>query len=557
MKKASIYTLISFLFSLNVQAQLMDGKNTFSRKDSLRGTLSKERINYDVRHYLLDFKIDIDKRYIQGKNKISFDVKDDLPTLQFDLFENMKITKVEWNNKKLKFNREYDAVFVTFPETLKKGTKHSIIVYYEGNPTVAKRAPWDGGLVFKKDKNGKPFVGVACQGTGASLWWPNKDHQSDEPDSMDMYVTSPSDLEEVSNGRLISKNDLGDGYTKRHWKISEPINNYNVSINIGDYYHWSDNYVSKITGEKLTLDYYVLKDNEVKARKQFEQVKPMFDAFEKRFSPYPFYKDGYKLVETPYLGMEHQSCVAYGNGYKNGYMGFDLSGSGEGLKFDYIIIHETAHEWWGNSLTSYDIADMWIHEGFGQYSEVVYLEELYGKESALKYLRGLRSGIMNKTPIIGPYGVNQEGSGDMYPKGSQFLHTLRSIINNDELWWQIIYELQVKYKHKNLSTNDVLNFMNEKSNLKLDKIFDQYLKHAAIPELIWNTKVENNQLVIEYKWNTDVSDFEMPIELIVNGKVERVLVKNELQTLKYSNLKDEEVIPDKSNFYVKIKKGSL
>lgn len=405
MKKFAFLILIVSQIITSANAQLMDGKKAFSRKDTLRGTLSPERANYDVKHYLLDIKIDIDKRYIDGTNQISFEVLNDLPLLQFDLFENMNVNKVEWNNKKLKFNREYNAVFVKFPEALKKGSKHSITIYYDGNPTVAKRAPWDGGLVFKKDKNGKPWVGVACQGTGASLWWPNKDHQSDEPDSMEIRVTSPSDLEEVSNGSLVSKMDLKNGYTKRIWKVNHPINNYNVSINIADYYHWTDTYISKINGEKLSLDYYVLKDNEAKARKQFEQVKPMLDAFEKRFSPYPFYKDGYKLVETPYLGMEHQSCVAYGNAYKNGYMGFDMSGSGEGMKFDYIIIHETAHEWWGNSLTSYDIADMWIHEGFGQYSEVVYLEELYGKESALKYLKGIRNGISNKEPIIGPYGV--------------------------------------------------------------------------------------------------------------------------------------------------------
>jgi aminopeptidase N len=556
MKKLTLLFLVFSHLILNANAQLMDGKKSFSRKDTLRGTLSAERINYDVKHYLLDIKIDIEKNFLKGSNQISFEVKNDLPVLQFDLFENMKVNKVEWNNKKLKFSREFNAVFVSFPEALKKGSSHFITIYYEGNPTIAKRAPWDGGLVFKKDKNGKPWVGVACQGTGASLWWPNKDHQSDEPDSMEIRVTSPSDLEEVSNGRLVSKIDLNDGYTKRIWKVNHPINNYNVSINIADYYHWTDNYTSKINSEVLTLDYYVLKDNESKARKQFEQVKPMLDAFEKKFSPYPFYKDGYKLVETPYLGMEHQSCVAYGNAYKNGYMGFDMSGSGEGLKFDYIIIHETAHEWWGNSLTSYDIADMWIHEGFGQYSEVVYLEELYGKESALKYLKGIRGGIQNKEPIIGPYGVNEEGSGDMYPKGAQFLHTLRSVINNDELWWSIIYDLQVAFKHKNLNTEDVLNFMNNKSGQNLNKLFDQYLKYPSIPELIWNNRVENGNLIIEYNWNTDIKDFEMPIEIIVRGKTERILVKNEKQILIYTKSNIVDVEPDKTNFYYKIKKGA-
>jgi aminopeptidase N len=556
MKKFTLIFLVFSHFILTANAQLMDGKKSFTRKDTLRGFLSAERVNYDVKHYLLDIKIDIEKKYIKGTNQITFDVINDLPVLQFDLFENMNVDKVEWNNKKLKFYREFNAVFVKFPEALKKGTNHSIIIYYEGNPTIAKRAPWDGGLVFKKDKNGKPWVGVACQGTGASLWWPNKDHQSDEPDSMEIRVTSPSDLEEVSNGRLVSKVDLNNGYTKRIWKVNHPINNYNVSINIADYYHWTDNYTSKINSEVLTLDYYVLKDNEAKARKQFEQVKPMLDAFEKRFSPYPFYKDGYKLVETPYLGMEHQSCVAYGNAYKNGYMGFDMSGSGEGLKFDYIIIHETAHEWWGNSLTTYDIADMWIHEGFGQYSEIVYLEELYGKESAIKYLKGIRGGIQNKEPIIGPYGVNEEGSGDMYPKGAQFLHTLRSVINNDELWWSIIYDLQVTYKHKNLNTEDVLNFMNNKAGQNLNKLFDQYLKHPAIPELEWKSRIENGNLIIEYNWLTDVKDFEMPIEITVHGKTERLLVKNEKQTLIYTKSTIEDVLPDKTNFYYKIKKGA-
>ncbi len=554
MKKFTLIFLVLSQLILTANAQLMDGKKSFSRKDTLRGFLSKERVNYDVKHYLLDIKIDIEKKYIKGSNQISFEVKDDLPVLQFDLFENMEVNKVEWNNKKLKFTREFNAVFVNFPEILKKGSKHSILIYYEGNPTIAKRAPWDGGLVFKKDKNGKPWVGVACQGTGASLWWPNKDHQSDEPDSMEIRVTSPSELEEVSNGRLVSKTDLNNGYTTRVWKVNHPINNYNVSINIADYFHWTDTYTSKINSEVLTLDYYVLRDNESKARKQFEQVKPMLDAFEKRFSPYPFYKDGYKLVETPYLGMEHQSCVAYGNAYKNGYMGFDLSGSGEGLKFDYIIIHETAHEWWGNSLTTYDIADMWVHEGFGQYAEVVYLEELYGKESAIKYLKGIRNGIQNKEPIIGPYGVNEEGSGDMYPKGAQFLHTLRSVINNDELWWSIIYDLQVTYKHKNLNTDDVLNFMNTKSGMKLNKLFDQYLKYPSIPELNWSSRVENGNLIIEYNWLTDVKEFEMPIEITVQGKKERLLVKNEKQTLIYTKSKIEDVEPDKTNFYYKIKK---
>lgn len=542
---------VSTLFVNSSNAQLGAGiPEKFTRKDSLRGTLSPERANYDVRYYELDLKIDIDKKYLSGSNIIQFDVIKSLSVLQFDLFENLKINKVEWQGKKLPFKREYNAVFVSFPKELNTGSSSSIKIYYEGNPTVAKRAPWDGGFVFKKDKNGNPFVGVACQGTGASLWWPNKDHQSDEPDSMAINITSSSRYEEVSNGRLRAKKDLGNGYTRFEWFVSEPINNYNVSVNIADYYHWKDTYKSNIDGEVLSLEYYVLKDDKEKAEKQFQQVKPMMDAFEKRFGKYAFYKDGYKLVQTPYLGMEHQSCVAYGNEYKNGYLGFDLSGSGEGMKFDYIIIHETAHEWWGNNVTSYDIADMWIHEGFGQYAETVYLEELYGRESANKYLNGLKKGIENKQAVIGPYGVNKEGSGDMYPKGALFLNTLRSTINNEEIWWDIVKSIQTEYRHKNISTEDVLALMNKKSGLNLTPLFDQYLRNPKLPELILTIRRENADLIISYQWKTDVVGFNLPIDITIDGVKERIYPTNTIQTKSYQNVKSENVTVDRTGFYI-------
>jgi aminopeptidase N len=477
---------------------------------------------------------------------------ENISRLQIDLFDNMKINKIEHNNKSLNYTREFNAVFIDFNKTITKGSVSKIKVFYEGNPIVAKRAPWDGGFVFKKDKNGNAHVAVACQGTGASLWWPNKDHQSDEPDSMAINITSSSLYEEVSNGRLRAKKDLGNGYTRFEWFVSNPINNYNVSVNIADYYHWTDTYTSKVDGEVLSLDYYVLKDDKEKALIQFEQVKPMMDAFEKRFGKYAFYTDGYKLVQTPYLGMEHQSCVAYGNAFKNGYLGFDLSRSGEGMKFDYIIIHETAHEWWGNNVTSYDIADMWIHEGFGQYSEVVYLEELYGRESATKYLNGIKKGIENKEPVIGPYGVNKEGSGDMYPKGALFLNTLRNYINDDKIWWDIVKSIQTEYRHANISTNDVLALMNKKSGKELKPIFDQYLKHANLPELILYTESDNNALLITYQWKTDVSDFNMPIDVFINDEKQRIYPSNTAQTKRYENVKLENFSVDKNGFYIKI-----
>jgi aminopeptidase N len=550
-----IFTILGLLICLSNSSfsQLGTGlPEKFSRKDSLRGTLSPERANYDVTFYNLDIKIDIENKYISGSNLIQFKVLKSLPVLQFDLFDNLKINSVEWNGKKLEFKREYNAVFVSFPTALTAGTSSSIKIYYEGNPIIAKRAPWDGGFVFKTDKNGKPFVAVACQGTGASLWWPTKDHQSDEPDSMAINITSSSELEEVSNGRLRAKKEIGNKYTRFEWFVSEPINNYDVSINIADYAHWTDQYKSKVDGENLSLDYYVLKDDLEKAQKQFEQVKPMMDAFEKRFGKYPFYKDGYKLVQTPYLGMEHQSCVAYGNQYKNGYLGFDLSGSGEGKKFDYIIIHESAHEWWGNSITSYDIADMWIHEGFGQYSETVYLEELYGRESAVKYLNGLKNGVGNKAAIIGPYGVNKEGSGDMYPKGALFLNTLRNYIDNDLVWWDIVASLQKTYRHKNISTEDVLNLMNAKSGKNLKPYFDVYLRQGSLPIFTVELLEQNKSVLVKYNWSNVVDGFALPINIKLKGSEEIITLSPDKKEILIPGINKDQIEVDKSKAYFKL-----
>jgi aminopeptidase N len=384
------------------------------------------------------------------------------------------------------------------------------------------------------------------------LWWPTKDHQSDEPDSMAINITSSSELEEVSNGRLRAKKEIGNEYTRFEWFVSEPINNYDVSINIADYAHWTDQYKSKVDGENLSLDYYVLKDDLEKAQKQFEQVKPMMDAFEKRFGKYPFYKDGYKLVQTPYLGMEHQSCVAYGNQYKNGYLGFDLSGSGEGKKFDYIIIHESAHEWWGNSITSYDIADMWIHEGFGQYSETVYLEELYGRESAVKYLNGLKNGVGNKAAIIGPYGVNKEGSGDMYPKGALFLNTLRNYIDNDLVWWDIVASLQKTYRHKNISTEDVLNLMNAKSGKNLKPYFDVYLRQGSLPIFTVELLEQNKSVLVKYNWSNVVDGFALPINIKLKGSEEIITLSPDKKEILIPGINKDQIEVDKSKAYFKL-----
>lgn len=553
MKKFYSTVLLTAISTICLAQLNFSKPSQFTRKDSLRGTLSSIRACFDVKFYDLALRVDIAKKYITGSNEISFEMKAPSSKIQIDLFANMKVNSVTWKNKVLIFSREENAIFIEFPTSLPKGSYEKIKIDFEGNPIVAKRAPWDGGFVFSKDQNDKDFVGVACQGTGASLWWPNKDHQSDEPDSMIITIACRSDLQQVSNGRLRSKKILGDGFTEHKWFVSNPINNYNVTVNIGDYVHWSDTFISKINGRALSLDYYVLRANEEKARKQFSQVKPMLTIFEKRFGPYAFYEDGYKLVETPYLGMEHQSCIAYGNAYKNGYRGFDLSGSGEGMKFDYIIIHETAHEWWGNSLTSYDIADMWIHEGFGQYSEVVYLEEMYGKASATLYLNGIKKGIENKEPIVGPMGLNTEGSGDMYPKGALFLNTLRNTINNDELWWSIILELQKKYHKKNVSTEEVMVLMNQMSGLDLSPLFKQYLYYPALPKLIVDMKPQGKDLLLTYYWESDASNFKLPIQIETKNGTKRLEGTNTSQQILLKKTKKEGVKVNQDLFYFSMK----
>jgi aminopeptidase N len=535
-------------------AQLMAGKTQgFTRADSLRGTLSPERTCYDVRFYDLNIDVDIAKRYIAGYNTIRFAVLNDFDRMQVDLFDNMNVDRIVWNGKELKYTREFNAVFISFPEQLKAGQTAEIQFFYSGNPVVARNAPWDGGFVFSKDKAGNDWVGVACQGTGASLWWPNKDHQSDEPDSMLITVKVPEGYMEVSNGRLRKQQkEKKTGKTSYTWFVANPINNYDVTLNIAKYAHFSDTYTSA-DGSGLSLDYYVLPENLTKAKEQFQQVIPMMTAFEKRFGKYPFYEDGYKLVETPYLGMEHQSSVAYGNKYKNGYMGMDLSMTGEGKKFDYIIVHETAHEWWGNSITSADIADMWIHEGFGQYAETVYLEEVYGQESAFKYLNGLKNGVGNKKPVIGPYGVNKEGSGDMYPKGALLLHTLRGVINNDELWWKIIYGISTDFRHQVVTTQQIEDYISSRSGMDLKPVFDQYLRNANIPVLELKFTEKGKDTELEYRWVTDVTSFRMPVEILVGGKRKRITPGNDFQKMTLKDVKKENVQADKSRFYIKEK----
>jgi len=533
-------------FLLFMAAATMGAQKTkITRKDSLQGGLRPERTAFDVRHYNLDLRLDIEKKTLSGYNEISFVMTAPASRIQLDLFDNMKVDSIVMEGRKLKYKREYNAVFVNFPAELAKDSNQKLRFYYHGSPLVAKNAPWDGGFVYSSDSNGKPWVAVAVQGTGASLWYPVKDSQTDEPEEGATVSLSVRDgLTGVSNGRLVKSEPAGTGYTKWTWRVVNPINNYDITLNVGDYVHFGENY------NGLDLDYYVLRENEAKARQQFEIVKPMLDCFQSKFGPYPFPEDGYKLVETPYLGMEHQSAVAYGNGYVNGYRGMDLSGSGHGTQWDYIVVHESGHEWFGNSITSKDIADMWIHEGFTCYSETVFVECTQGKEAADAYNYGLRANIQNDSPIIGPFGVNHEGSGDMYFKGSAMLNTIRNIINDDGKWWSLLYDYSTTFRHQIIDTETVLAFFNEKTGMDLTHVFNQYLRHKEIPVLELRRAGE----FVEYRWNATEPGFDMPVDVTWNSKIVRLAPTSEwkLIKLKISNINAIEV--QTGRFLVNVKK---
>ena len=512
----------------------------FTRRDSLQGGLRPERTCFDVLRYDLNLTIEPEYKTVKGYNEITFKVIEKTQKIQLDLFENMVVDSIIFNEKKLQYKREFDAIFINFPSILPLNTEQKVRFYYSGNPLVAKRAPWDGGFVWKKDSNGNDFVGVAVQGTGASLWYPVKDHQTDEPDrGASVKVAVPNGLMNVSNGKFIGNENLNNGFTRWDWEVNNPINNYNIVINIGDYV----NIHEKL--DNLDLDYYVLAENEAIARKHFEEVMPMMECFQQKFGTYPFANDGYKLVETPYLGMEHQSAVAYGNKFTKGYLGNDMTGTGIGLEFDYIIIHETGHEWFGNSITSKDIADMWIHESFTTYSECVYVECQFGYEKAMAYINGQKKLIANQKPVIGQFGVNfKTGNSDMYFKGALMLNTIRHIINDDTKWWAMLKKYAETFRHKIIESKDVVAFFSKESGLNLSPVFDQYLKHKAFPEL----ELKFNEGTFDFRWKTDVENFKMPFECKIGTKSMRYEATNAWQSAPIQLKKTTDLSLDENKF---------
>ena len=537
--------LLFLRFCASVAAQ-----QTFTLDDTLRGSITPERAWWDLTFYRLEVSIDPDLRYIKGQNEIRYRVLSPGQIMQIDLQPPLELESVEQDGVPLPMTRRgANAWMVALQKPQKPGAAETVIARYAGVPREAANAPWDGGFVWSKDRKGGHFIATACQGIGASVWWPCKDHAYDEPDSMQIALRAPQPLFAVANGRLRGIREHEDGTRSFEWAVVNPINNYGVNANVAEYVHFEDTLHG--ANGLLTLDYYVLPYNLLKAKAQFEQAKQTLRAFEHWFGPYPFYEDGYKLVEVPYLGMEHQSSVTYGNGYKNGYKGRDLSGTGHGLKWDFIIVHESGHEWFANSITARDVADMWIHEGFTCYSEGLFTEYYYGKEVGAAYLRGLRRNIRNDRPITGIYGVNYEGSGDMYYKGANMLHTIRQIVADDARWLNVLRGLNRDFYHRTVDAKEVEDWMSREAGRDLSRVFEQYLRDTRIPVFEYRIK----KRTLEYRWADCIPGFDMPLKVALpGGSPDFIFPTTQWKKMPCSMDKSKELAID-PDFYIFAKKN--
>ena len=540
---------ISLLLIFTTLSSGLAQQSNFSKQDTLRGSITPERVWWDLLHYNLDFKVSPSSKSIEGSNLIRYKVLSQNQLIQIDLQPPMEITSVLENNNKLNYKRDGNVYYIQLKKNQQIGAINEITIQFKGAPKISNNPPWDDGFTWEKDNNGTDFIATSCQGGGSSIWWPSKDHMYDEPDhGIELSITAPKHLISVANGRLIQTKENSNKTNTTNWKVVNPINNYGVNINIGDYVHFTEKYKGK--KGVLDCDYYVLSYNLEKAKKQFKEVSRTLEAFEHWFGPYPFYEDSYKLVEVPYLGMEHQSSVTYGNGYQNGYKGIDLSGTGWGLRFDFIIVHESGHEWFANNITNIDIADMWIHESFTAYSENLFLDYHFGTEASNAYVTGTRKKIQNDKPIIGNYDVNNSGSSDMYYKGANMLHTLRQIIDNDEKWRSILVGLNKNFYHQTVTTQQIEDYINKYFEIDLKPFFDQYLRTIKIPTLEY--KLEQKKLL--YRWSNIVDDFSIPVNVFINSASEWIQPTSRWKKLS-SGININSFSVD-NNFYIEVENKS-
>lgn len=535
-----------FLFHflpLLASSQLMTKKIVYTKYDSLLGTISRFR-NYDVTRYDINLKVHLNYKSISGSVIMDFITLDKMDTLQLDLFSRYKIEEIKINGVICKYYRDSNHVFIITKHIINESNDYKLNIKYSGTPIQAKKAPWDGGFVWKTDKEGDYHVGVACEGLGASSWWPCKDHWGDEPDrGVGMTVSVPRGYKAICNGKLISTKIESDQSIWK-WDVVNPINLYDVTLNIAKYELIEENYISKINKKWLKLNYWVLPENLEIAKEHFKQVIPMMECYESKLGPYPFYEDGYQLVETSYLGMEHQSCVAYGNKYKNGYLGSTNYTGGH--NFDYIIIHESGHEWFGNNITAADNADMWIHEALTTYAESIYAECIYGEGEGIKYVNKMKSRVGNNQPIQGDYGVAKEGDGDMYAKGALFFHTLRFQINNDKLWYDILRDMNHYFGKRTTNYKEFVEYFNKKTNMKLDGLFSVYIQDSAIPLVhfseIKDITSKTISLILDHKKN-----LSMKIFYTIDSKEQLIMLNK--------GIKAEIKIPSDAQFKLVTEKG--
>jgi len=492
-----------------------------TRADILRGEYGRYRANNDLLYYHLDVRVDPARKSIAGKNTIRFRMLKDDTRIQLDLYANLDVDRIVLGGTTLKYERDLNTVYVDFPATLRAGKEYAIDFYYSGLPREQGRF---GGMAYRKDAEGYDWIFTACEGEGAAVWWPNKDQWRDEVERMEISVAIPNGLVDVSNGKFMGKTDLGDGYTRWDWLIQYPINNYSVSVNIGNYVHFAD------TLGDLPLDFFVTPGNLDGAKRQFAQAKPMLEAYQHYFGEYPFKKDGYKLIEVPYSGMEHQSAVTYGNRFANGYLERDWTGVGTSLKFDFIIIHESGHEWFGNAVSAADVSDMWIHEGWTTYLESLYVEYRFGRDEALRYVNAYKSKVRNREPVITQRGIHRTPSQDMYFKGALFLNTLRSVVDDDERWWWLIRDVFQHFKYQNILTEELVRYVNAELGQDLTPIFDQYLRRVDLP--VFEMAFDEAEGTMAYRWRADERAFAMPIKVGTAGRWQTLRPTTDWQTMK-------------------------
>lgn len=544
-----IFAFLILLLSATINAQIINHKKEFTRQDSLRGSDNQYRNWWDVLKYDIEVEPDFEKKFIKGKNTIIFKIIDSSKEkiMQIDLQRPMNIDKIIVNGENFTlFKRDGNVYFLDLKKQKLNSKENKIEIHFSGSPRVAVNAPWDGGWIFKEDARGRPWMSVACQGLGASVWYPNKDHLGDEPDNgATLSMIVPEDLVAIGNGRLVDMKEIEGSKLMFKWEVKNPINNYNITPYIGHYSVIKDSH--KGEKGKLDIEYWILDYNKQKAENQFKQTHDMLKSFEHWFGAYPFYEDGFKLVESPHLGMEHQSAIAYGNGFENGYLGNDLSGSGWGLKWDFILVHEAGHEWFGNNITNKDVADMWVHESFTAYSETLHTQQLFGKEAGNDYVIGTRQNILNDSPMIGVYGVNQEGSGDIYYKGANMIHTFRQLLEDDELFRKILRGMNEKFYHQTVTTKQIEDYMSEMSKIDLTEFFNQYLRTIKIPTLEY--EIEGNE--ITFRWTNVVDKFDMPVK--ISGSNQWLVPTSEWKTEKLKPGLEKDFKIDR-NFYVNVVK---